>query len=403
MMKNIITSPYRRMKVLLILPVFAILLYSFAKPDYKYISAVQKQAGVMASDTTKKANKWVPPPPPSPPVPADLNSKDAPTPPPSINENQPLPAPPLPPAVIFKTNGPTPLYLVDGVVVTEAEATILNPEAIKSINVLKDNPAIEKYGKKGKNGVVEITTRKNDKEFENAAFPQHSMPPTVYNLKDSENPPLVIIDGEIKAVDVDKIDPETIESVNVLKDKIATDKYGEKAKDGVIEVKTRKVQKVKIISENGVKPLVVLDGVIKDINVEAIDPETIESVTVLKAENATAKYGAKGKDGVIELVLKKEVQVENSTGPVKVINEIPVENSVPVNIKNKEDGGKHPLVVVDGIILDIDINSIDPATVESVNVPGKYQAAKKYGDKAKDGVVEIKLKKPGEKIQDTKE
>jgi TonB family protein len=37
MMKNIITSPYRKLKIFLILPVFAIVLYSFAKPDYKYI------------------------------------------------------------------------------------------------------------------------------------------------------------------------------------------------------------------------------------------------------------------------------------------------------------------------------------------------------------------------------
>jgi TonB family protein len=36
MMKNIISSPYRKMKILLILPVFAIVLYAFAKPDYRY-------------------------------------------------------------------------------------------------------------------------------------------------------------------------------------------------------------------------------------------------------------------------------------------------------------------------------------------------------------------------------
>jgi TonB family protein len=35
MMKNIISSPYRKMKVLLILPVIAIVLYSFAKPEYR--------------------------------------------------------------------------------------------------------------------------------------------------------------------------------------------------------------------------------------------------------------------------------------------------------------------------------------------------------------------------------
>ena len=36
MMKNIISSPYRKMKILLILPVFAIVFYAFAKPDYRY-------------------------------------------------------------------------------------------------------------------------------------------------------------------------------------------------------------------------------------------------------------------------------------------------------------------------------------------------------------------------------
>jgi TonB family protein len=38
MMKNIISSPYRKMRVLLILPVFAIIFYAFAKPEYQYIS-----------------------------------------------------------------------------------------------------------------------------------------------------------------------------------------------------------------------------------------------------------------------------------------------------------------------------------------------------------------------------
>ncbi len=36
MMKNIISSPYRKLKILLILPVFVIILYAFARPDYKY-------------------------------------------------------------------------------------------------------------------------------------------------------------------------------------------------------------------------------------------------------------------------------------------------------------------------------------------------------------------------------
>jgi TonB family protein len=40
MMNTIITSPYRKMKLLLILPVFAIIFYSFAKTEYQYTSPV---------------------------------------------------------------------------------------------------------------------------------------------------------------------------------------------------------------------------------------------------------------------------------------------------------------------------------------------------------------------------
>jgi hypothetical protein len=111
----------------------------------------------------------------------------------------------------------------------------------------------------------------------------------------------------------------------------------------------------------------------------------------LKAESAIAKYGEKGKNGVLLITTrKKAAQSGNNASP-----------SSSVDFKPKEEGGKHPLIVVDGVIKDIDVNSIDPATVESVNVLGKYQAANKYGDQARDGVVEITLKKPGEKTQDS--
>ena len=36
----------------------------------------------------------------------------------------------------------------------------MSPDKIKSINVLKGESAIKKYGDKGKNGVIEITTKK---------------------------------------------------------------------------------------------------------------------------------------------------------------------------------------------------------------------------------------------------
>jgi hypothetical protein len=40
---------------------------------------------------------------------------------------------------------------------------------------------------------------------------------------------------------VDKLDPATIEKVDVLKDKTATEKYGDKGKKGVIEITLKPV------------------------------------------------------------------------------------------------------------------------------------------------------------------
>ena len=56
--------------------------------------------------------------------------------------------------------------------------------------------------------------------------------------------PLIIVDGE-ELVDksVDEINPKTIESISVLKDKSAATLYGEKGKNGVILITTKKKDK----------------------------------------------------------------------------------------------------------------------------------------------------------------
>ena len=56
-------------------------------------------------------------------------------------------------------------------------------------------------------------------------------------------PSLVVVDGK-ESEDIDKvmksINPQTIEKMTVLKDKAAIEQYGEKAKDGVIIITTKK-------------------------------------------------------------------------------------------------------------------------------------------------------------------
>ena len=63
-------------------------------------------------------------------------------------------------------------------------------------------------------------------------------------LRDASNlgntAPLFIADGKIiSKEEFSKLQPETIESVTVLKDKNSTELYGEKAKNGVLLIKTK--------------------------------------------------------------------------------------------------------------------------------------------------------------------
>jgi len=67
---------------------------------------------------------------------------------------------PLPPPIDFSSEN-RPLIFVDGVECKDEETfKKLNPETIDHINVLKDKSATEKYGEKGKNGVILITSKK---------------------------------------------------------------------------------------------------------------------------------------------------------------------------------------------------------------------------------------------------
>ncbi|MDD4991052.1 MAG: energy transducer TonB [Paludibacter sp.] len=61
---------------------------------------------------------------------------------------------------IRSANGEKPLYILDGKEITESEFKAIMADNIQSINVLKNESATKVYGDKGKNGVVQITTKK---------------------------------------------------------------------------------------------------------------------------------------------------------------------------------------------------------------------------------------------------
>ena len=63
-------------------------------------------------------------------------------------------------------------------------------------------------------------------------------------IADDGKKPLIIVDGEVKeGMKLSQISPETIESVSVMKNEAAISQYGDKAKDGVISITTKKNKK----------------------------------------------------------------------------------------------------------------------------------------------------------------
>ncbi|PIA78138.1 hypothetical protein BFR04_07865 [Gaetbulibacter sp. 4G1] len=64
--------------------------------------------------------------------------------------------------IISDDNGKEPLYILDGKEIKKENVEDIEPNNIKSITVLKDKSAEKKYGKKGKDGVIEINTKKKN-------------------------------------------------------------------------------------------------------------------------------------------------------------------------------------------------------------------------------------------------
>jgi hypothetical protein len=63
---------------------------------------------------------------------------------------------------VITTGDENPLFFVDGKEVSKKEMEAIDPDTIESVNVLKGDKAVEKHGKKAKDGVVEITLKKKD-------------------------------------------------------------------------------------------------------------------------------------------------------------------------------------------------------------------------------------------------
>ncbi len=181
----------------------------------------------------------------------------------------------------------TALFVVDGEITSYNEVKNMNTSLLKSVNILKGKAAVEKYGEKGKNGVVELSTKDKNVPLVNTV--------------------LYVVDGKITTYDVAKdLNTSSLKSVNVLKGNAAVEKYGEQGKNGVIELTTKDNNSPVVVAGYKTEPLYVLDGVVQDnrFSLNSISPDDIQSIDVLKDASAVTKYGEKGKYGVIQIITK---------------------------------------------------------------------------------------------------
>lgn len=125
------------------------------------------------------------------------------------------------------------------------------------------------------------------------------------NPKDGDKP-LIILDGVlIDEKEMGKIDPADIEEISVLKDKSATAVYGERGKNGVMLITSKKPKsKSGFVDIN--RAYILKDG--KEISSKEfhrLDRKMVDTIITIVDTLAVSEYGDKAKFGAI-IVQSKE-------------------------------------------------------------------------------------------------
>jgi len=219
MLKKIKSSPWKRISVLLVVPVFGFFIWLSAVPNYIIQPKTESKADITIPLNSTESEK---------PQVIVLGAKDS-------------------AKIEFKEKSITtnakelqPLYIVDGVK-SENDITSLKPENIESISVLKDQSATELYGEEGKGGVIIITTKKDNLGLESSASISKLGMPENKTISKPENDALIYIDGkEASAREMDALDPNDIKSMEVTKN---TSTETTSDKKSIIRITTNKNDK----------------------------------------------------------------------------------------------------------------------------------------------------------------
>ena len=150
--------------------------------------------------------------------------------------------------------------------------------------------------------------------------------------------PIIILDGKVQPnAEINKINPNSIEKIEVLKNESATRLYGDAGRNGVIMITSKAAAKAAtaIIVEPYSSPIpkntvYYMDGVKVDSTIMSkTKPDQIATVNVWKGEKAVNKFGVEEGVGVIEIITNKNIDLK-STPNIRVFK-VQTDN-VPINV-----------------------------------------------------------------------
>ena len=293
MMNKVMTSPYRKLRVLYFMPVTVFLFYAFAVPEYTYPQIDEAFTIYQPSELKSKEVKGI------------VVMEDG-TPLNGVN------------IILSGTSA--------GVVTDDlGRFTLANVEKNATIALSLEGYKTQMVKPKYSNEMRIMMQKDPDYKQPVHVVRADANSSTVMRLRSDSSVlgfnGLLVIDGLITAKKISDIPPADIASITVLKGKSATTLYGDKAKNGVmiISTKNRRIELpartdfrdttsssvIRIRNSDGssFKGLYVVDGVITE-NADILADE-VKSINVLKDKSATDKYGDKGINGVIEISTKE--------------------------------------------------------------------------------------------------
>jgi bla regulator protein blaR1 len=363
MMKKMITSPYRKMKVLFVLPVFAIILYAFAEPEYHYTNPTESVLTIfeVAGIPGEEAKDIIVQQEVKPILEPTLQSNDV-------------------KGIVVQEDG----KLLDRAVIVvkgTTLGTVTDKEGRFRLEQIPDNVMLvaSYVGYKTRVLQADFTTEMRiemERDTINLKYindPVSSPPP----------PPPPPLDAALEEKGSTPTLPLSLDQEGDMV--IGKDKY------------------LKIKSNDGMTPLIIIDGVISDIEINKISPKSIEAISVLKGQSAMNKYGQKARNGAIEITTKKDMS-ESLLGkgsPLVLPLSLDTKGEMVIDkdkyFKIRSNDRKTPIILVDGVETDIKTTKIDPEIIKSVGVYRAGMGIEKFGEIGKDDIIEIITRNDGSK------